>query len=60
MNTPSDPLSPGRANTVESQYDLSGLPPGEYSVSVQAVCNENSAVESDVVSFQISLPGELD
>ena len=56
-DTPSSPSSSGGANTTESQYDLSGLPPGEYSVSIQAVCNENSALVSDVVSIQISLPG---
>ena len=58
-NTPSGQSSSGGANTTESQYDLSGLPPGEYSMSVQAVCNENSSVVSDVVSIQISLPCEL-
>ena len=56
--TPSDPSSSGGANTTESQYDLSGLPPGEYSVSVQAVCNEDSSVVSDVRSTQIRIPSE--
>ena len=56
--TPSGPSSSGGANTTESQYDLSGLPPGEYSVSIQAVCNENSSVVSGVGSTLINIPSE--
>ena len=54
--TPSDPSSSEGANTAESQYDLGGLPPGEYSVSIQAVCNENSSVVSEIGSRQIIIP----
>ena len=56
--TPSDPSSSGHKTTSETEYMLSGLPPGEYSVSVQAVCNENSSVVSGVGSTQISIPSE--
>ena len=47
------------STTNETEYMLSGLPPGECSVSVQAVWNENSAVVSGVGSKQISIPSEF-
>ena len=56
--TPSDPSSSGHNTTNKTEYMLSGLPPGEYSVSVQAVCNEDSSIVSEVGSTQISIPSE--
>ena len=56
--TSSDPSPSGHNTTSKTEYMLSGLPPGEYSVSVQAVCNENSSIVSGVGSTQISIPSE--
>ena len=57
MVDPPDSPSSGSNMTTATQYDFSSLPRGEYSVSIQAQCMENTSIESDVTSTRISLTG---
>ena len=57
MADPPDSPSSGSNMTTETQYDFSNLHRGEYSVSIQAQCKENTSIVSDVTSTRISLTG---